>query len=291
MMPSRLFWVKTFAFLSLIRWYNLVLAAFFSYAAAYFLLRAFPNRWLLLTDFSFHFSTLGLVFILAAGYLINAFYDAEKDLLDRPQKVLFERFVSKATQLRLYFFFNGFGVVMGGLGSWKVGVLFFLMSVGLYFYSHKFQKKAIWGELMATLLTVGSIGWVAVYFERLDGHSFLYGGFLGIIILIRELVKGMEGMEEEKATHYETVATRWGSRITKGLATVIWLGLFPLGWFLSFWNCDWDFSAQLVEGMEIFSGLGILFLWFISKKTHYRWANNYFKILMLGGLLAMAVWR
>ncbi|MFY8132731.1 MAG: geranylgeranylglycerol-phosphate geranylgeranyltransferase [Bacteroidia bacterium] len=291
MMPSRLFWVKTFAFLSLIRWYNLVLAAFFSYAAAHFLLRAFPNKWLLLTDFSFHFSTLGLVFILAAGYLINAFYDAEKDLLDRPQKVLFERFVSKATQLRLYFFFNGFGVVMGGLGSWKVGVLFFLMSVGLYFYSHKFQKKAIWGELMATLLTVGSIGWVAVYFERLDGHSFLYGGFLGIIILIRELVKGMEGMEEEKATHYETVATRWGSRITKGLATVIWLGLFPLGWFLSFWNCDWDFSAQLVEGMEIFSGLGILFLWFISKKNHYRWANNYFKILMLGGLLAMAVWR
>ena len=291
MMPSRLFWVKTFAFLSLIRWYNLVLAAFFSYAAAHFLLRAFPNKWLLLTDFSFHFSTLDLVFILAAGYLINAFYDAEKDLLDRPQKVLFERFVSKATQLRLYFFFNGFGVVMGGLGSWKVGVLFFLMSVGLYFYSHKFQKKAIWGELMATLLTVGSIGWVAVYFERLDGHSFLYGGFLGIIILIRELVKGMEGMEEEKATHYETVATRWGSRITKGLATVIWLGLFPLGWFLSFWNCDWDFSAQLVEGMEIFSGLGILFLWFISKKNHYRWANNYFKILMLGGLLAMAVWR
>ncbi len=291
MMPSRLFWVKTFAFLSLIRWYNLVLAAFFSYAAAHFLLRAFPNKWLLLTDFSFHFSTLGLVFILAAGYLINAFYDAEKDLLDRPQKVLFERFVSKATQLRLYFFFNGFGVVMGGLGSWKVGVLFFLMSVGLYFYSHKFQKKAIWGELMATLLTVGSIGWVAVYFERLDGHSFLYGGFLGIIILIRELVKGMEGMEEEKATHYETVATRWGSRITKGLTTIIWLGLFPLGWFLSFWNCDWDFSAQLVEGMEIFSGLGILFLWFISKKNHYRWANNYFKILMLGGLLAMAVWR
>ncbi len=291
MMPSRLFWVKTFAFLSLIRWYNLVLAAFFSYAAAHFLLRAFPNKWLLFTDFSFHFSTLGMVLILAAGYLINAFYDAEKDLLDRPQKVLFERFVSKATQLRLYFFFNGFGVVMGGLGSWKVGVLFFLMSVGLYFYSHKFQKKAIWGELMATLLTVGSIGWVAVYFERLDGHSFLYGGFLGIIILIRELVKGMEGMEEEKATHYETVATRWGSRITKGLTTIIWLGLFPLGWFLSFWNCDWDFSAQLVEGMEIFSGLGILFLWFISKKNQYRWANNYFKILMLGGLLAMAVWR
>ena len=291
MMPSRLFWVKTFAFLSLIRWYNLVLAAFFSYAGAHFLLRAFSNKWLLFTGFSFHFSTLGMVLILAAGYLINAFYDAEKDLLDRPQKVLFERFVSKATQLRLYFFFNGFGVVIGGLGSWKVGVLFFLMSIGLYFYSHKFQKKAIWGELMATLLTVGSIGWVAVYFERLDGHSFLYGGFLGIIILIRELVKGMEGMEEEKATHYETVATRWGSRITKGLTTIIWLGLFPLGWFLSFWNCDWDFSAQLVEGMEIFSGLGILFLWFISKKNQYRWANNYFKILMLGGLLAMAVWR
>jgi len=290
-MPARLFWVKSFAFLSLVRWYNLALAAFFSYAAAHFLLKAFANGWVLVTDFAFHLSVLGLVFILGAGYLINAFYDAEKDLLDRPQKVLFERFVSKATQLRFYFIFNGLGVILGGLGSWKVGVLFFLMSVGLYFYSHKFQKKALWGELMATLLTVGSIGWVAVYFERLDGHSFLYGGFLGIIIFIRELVKGLEGKEEEKATLYETVATRWGSKTTKGLATLIWLGLLPLGWFLSFWNCDWDFSAQLVEGMEIFSGIGMLGVWLGSKKMHYRWANNYFKILMLGGLLAMAVWR
>ncbi len=290
-MPSRLFWVKAFAFLSLIRWYNLALAAFFSFAAAHFLLKAYPNGWVLLTDYSFHFSALGLVFVLAAGYLINAFYDAEKDLLDRPQKVLFERFVSKATQLRLYFVFNGLGVVLGGLGSWKVGVLFFTMSVGLYFYSHKFQKKALWGELMATLLTVGSIGWVAVYFERLDAHSFLYGGFLGIIIFIRELVKGLEGMEEENATQYETVATRWGSKSTKGMATMIWLGLFPLGWFLSYWNGHWDFSAQLVEGMEILSGIGVLGVWLSSKKKHYHWANNYFKVLMLGGLLAMAVWR
>ena len=268
-----------------------MLAAFFSYAAAHFLLKAFPTGWVLLNDFSFHFSTLGVVLILAAGYIINAFYDAEKDLLDRPQKVLFERFISKATQLRMYFIFNALGVVLGGIGGWKVGVLFFLMSVGLYFYSHKFQKKAIWGEVIATLLTVGSIGWVAVYFERLDGHSFLYGGFLGIIILIRELVKGMEGMEEEKATHYETVATRWGSKTTKWLATAIGLGLFPLGWFLTFWNCNWELSARLVEGMEMLTALGLLGVWVGQKKQHYHWVNNYFKILMLGGLLAMAVWR
>jgi len=268
-----------------------VLAAFFSYAAAHFLLKAFPTGWVLLNDLFFHFSTLGVVLILAAGYIINAFYDAEKDLLDRPQKVLFERFISKATQLRMYFFFNALGVLLGGIGGWKVGVLFFLMSVGLYFYSHKFQKKAIWGEVIATLLTVGSIGWVAVYFERLDGHSFLYGGFLGIIILIRELVKGMEGMEEEKATHYETVATRWGSKATKGLATFIALGLLPLGWFLSFWNCNWELSARLVEGMEMLTALGLLGVWVGQKKQHYHWVNNYFKILMLGGLLAMAVWR
>ena len=290
-MPSRLFWVKIFAFLSLIRWYNIILAAFFSYAAAHFLLKAFPNSWILLTDFNFHFSTLGMALILAAGYLINAFYDAEKDLLDRPQKVLFERFVSKATQLRLYFIFNGLGVLLGAISSWKVGFLFFMMSIGLYFYSHKFQKKALWGEFIASLLTIGSIGWVAVYFERLDGHSFLYGGFLGIIILIRELVKGLEGMEEEKATHYETVATRWGSKATKGLATFIALGLIPLGWFLSFWNCNWELSARLVEGMEMLTALGLLGVWVGRKKQHYHWANNYFKALMLGGLLAMAVWR
>jgi hypothetical protein len=32
-------------------------------------------------------------------------------------------------------------------------------------------------------------------------------------------------------------------------------------------------------------------VWLGSKKMHYHWANNYFKVLMLGGLLAMAVWR
>jgi 4-hydroxybenzoate polyprenyltransferase len=289
-MNSRLFWVKIFAFLSLIRWYNIGIASFFAYTAAYFLLKAFPSKWAIISDIQFHICVLGMAFILAAGYIINAFYDAEKDLLDKPQKVLFERFISRGTQIKIYFIFNVIGTLLGLLTHFNVGITFFLMSVGLYFYSHKFQKKAIWGELIASFLTVGSIGWVAIFFEKLYSHTFLYGGFLGLLILIRELIKGIESFEEEKTLQYETIATKWGLKKAKLLITLLWCLLIPLGIWMHYHNPKINSAIIMVECILLISFFGIVGVWLGKNKKHYRVANNYFKAILIISLLAMAIW-
>ena len=60
----------------------------------------------------------------ASGYIINNFFDAAKDQINRPQKYLLEHLVSQQQQLVLYFILSLMAVFFAGLVSIRA-VLFF----------------------------------------------------------------------------------------------------------------------------------------------------------------------
>ena len=62
----------------------------------------------------------------AAGFIINNFYDAEKDRINRPQKYLLEHLISLRTQLLLYFILNSLALVAASFVSFKAFFLPFL---------------------------------------------------------------------------------------------------------------------------------------------------------------------
>ena len=55
---------------------------------------------------------LATAFSTAAGFIINNFYDAERDRINHPQKYLLEHLISLRTQLLLYFLLNGAALVL-----------------------------------------------------------------------------------------------------------------------------------------------------------------------------------
>ena len=84
---------KLSALLSLVRWYNIFFLALAQYLAVIFVLND-PHNWLaLVLDFKVHAIVFASLFSVAGGYIINNFYDLEKDLINRPDKTLYEKTV------------------------------------------------------------------------------------------------------------------------------------------------------------------------------------------------------
>ena len=146
--------VKFLALFTLVRWYNILLITFALYLSAVFLINPRENWLEVSLSYKLHLTIASLAFFIMAGYIINAFYDFEKDIINRPKETIFDRVISKASCLRAYGIFILIGFALSLVVGWKVLVFNTIFSFSLWFYSHKLRKKPITGELGATLLTI-----------------------------------------------------------------------------------------------------------------------------------------
>jgi 4-hydroxybenzoate polyprenyltransferase len=92
--------LKIVALFSVVRWYNILLTIIAQYISAFiFVRKAHLSYEHILLDFKLHGIVLASVFSIAAGFIINNFYDFEKDLINRPHNALFHRMISKKNDL------------------------------------------------------------------------------------------------------------------------------------------------------------------------------------------------
>jgi len=78
--------------------------------------------------------------VIASGYIINNFYDAEKDLINKPRKSMLDRLVSQRFKLTSYFVLNFFAVFAASYVSFRAVFFFSAYIFGIWFYSHKLKK-------------------------------------------------------------------------------------------------------------------------------------------------------
>ncbi|MDA8592170.1 ubiquinone biosynthesis protein UbiA, partial [Flavobacteriaceae bacterium] len=98
--------LKLLSIFSVVRGYNIALILLAQYLTSIFILSPGSTLLDVLLDlylFAIVLATLGAV---ASGYIINNFYDQEKDLINRPQKFILDQVVSQQTKLKLYFILN-----------------------------------------------------------------------------------------------------------------------------------------------------------------------------------------
>ncbi len=226
---KRLLVIKVFALLSIIRWLNIGLTLCAQYLAAVFVLNPTKNYIEILSNPKLHLMTLASAFIIAAGYILNSFYDLEKDLVNRPNKTLFGRIVSRSFCLNCYFAFNTIGLILAISASWRIFIYYLIFAIGLWAYSHKFQKIPVLREIMASILSVTSFFSIGIFYKYLTFPLFIYGCFAMFIIFARELVKDLEANRGNTIYGYGTMATWLGkNNLIKGIMALNFLSIIPL---------------------------------------------------------------
>ncbi|MFT6799921.1 MAG: 4-hydroxybenzoate polyprenyltransferase, partial [Nonlabens sp.] len=146
--------IKSLSLFSSVRLYNVIIVAIAQFLAAIFIMAPELSVSSILSDYKLWFIILSSSAAIAGGYIINNFYDREKDLINRPQKTLLENRVRRSTLWSVYFIVNGVAIILGSLVSWRAGLFFATYIFAMWFYSHKLKRILFLGNLMSALLAV-----------------------------------------------------------------------------------------------------------------------------------------
>jgi len=264
------------------------LVALAQYLAAIYLLNPSQSVLEIIANTGLHFLVFSSGLIIAGGYLINAFYDLEKDLANRPKKLIMGRIISKGFALNTYLLFNFIGLGIGFMLGWRVFLFYGIFSFLLWFYSHKLKKMPFIGNLTATFLSVCSFFVVCVYYWQLSWPIVLYVLFLVVAELIREIVKDMEAIKGDIVFGYKTVSVVLGIKKTKSLVYgLMTLGILPI--FLVYKLQGW--------GPVMFFLLFAFFLWMIAalmlayskERKDFAAVNTLLKVIIVLGVLSIGL--
>ena len=196
---QRLFLLKALSLISIIRGYNILVIAVAQYVASVYILAPdLPLRGVIL-DINLFLIVLCSALVIAAGYIINSFYDSEKDLINKPRKSMLDRLVSQRTKIYTYFVLNFLAVLLGSYVSFRAALFFAAYIFAIWLYSHRLKRIAFVGNIVSALLAIAPFFAVFVYYKNFEPVIFVHAMFLFLLILSRELIKDMENIAGDLA--------------------------------------------------------------------------------------------
>ncbi|HAI19532.1 MAG: ubiquinone biosynthesis protein UbiA [Xanthomarina sp.] len=278
--------LKFFSMFSVVRGYNILIVVIAQYLTSiYILAHDLPLREVVL-DLNLLMLVLASAATIAGGYIINNFYDSEKDLINRPNKSRLDRLVSQNTKLSFYFVLNFMAVIMASYVSFRAVIFFSLYIFGIWFYSHKLKKLPFVGNLTSAILTITPFFAIFMYYKNFEHVIFVHAAFLFLIISMRELTKDLENIKGDLVLNYHTIPIVYGENVSKIMLTILALLTTVPAYFLLFHfhvgQMVYFFYLSVVL-LFVF----VLLLWASKTKTHYLILHNILKFIILAGVFSI----
>lgn len=210
--------IKFLYFLSIIRWYNVLLMVLGQYFLALFVFGPEYSFHQIVFDKKLHLMVLSTIFTLAGAFVINAFYDSDKDLVNRPKSALVGRAIGSTFLANSYIAFNFLALFFAFFATKKILIFYFVYIVICWFYSHKLQKKPIVRELSASLLTMAPLIGIWMHYGVWDWKLMYFFCTLLTLLFTKDVVKDLAGHKGNLIFGYNTVVVAAGkSKVKIGL--------------------------------------------------------------------------
>jgi 4-hydroxybenzoate polyprenyltransferase len=296
---NKLIVMKIISLFSVVRGYNIPVIILAQYLSAIFILSQEKRALNVILDFNLFIIVLASSLTIASGYIINSFYDSQKDLINKPNKTMLDRLVSQKTKLQVYFGLNFFVFLIATLVSWRA-VLFFSVYIFLiWFYSHKLKKYPIVGNITAALLAVLPFFAILLYYQKIDAILqnlnnekyyviFAHASFLFLLILIREMIKDLENIKGDLVQNYRTIPVILGENFSKKIITFLVLcTVIPVYILIEMYDVGYmDIYFYTSFVVLIFF---LLKLWKSNSKENYLLLHNILKIIIVAGVFCIVL--
>ncbi len=280
----------TFKFVGLFfsaRGYNILMIILAQYLASIFILA--PDSLTLkqiLFDENLLIIVLCSALVIASGYLINNFYDSEKDLINKPLKTYIDNKVSPRTKLSIYFILNFISIILASYISFRAVIFFSAYIFGIWLYSHKLKRITFIGNMIAASLAITPFFAVFVYYKHFEPVIFFHAVFLFLLILIREITKDLENLKGDFAQNYSTIPVKFGEKYTKSVLSIIFFLAFLTTLLLVyFFNLGYmNFYFYTCLGAFVFL---VIYLWSSHKRIQFKILHILLKILIIVGVFSI----
>ena len=281
---------KIIGLFSVVRGYNIMMICIAQYLTAIFILSRQPLRQVLLDPRLFAIVLAGALAV-AGGYIINAFYDQEKDLINKPTRTLMERMVGQHTKLSLYFILNFLSVIVASYVSFRAVLFFSIYIFMMWFYSHRIKKIVLVGNIVSGILSIIPFFAIFVYYHNFQKIIFVHAAFLYYLLLAKDFVKDLQNIKGDFALGYHTIATDYGERSSKQLITVL-IGLTLVCiYFLTAFPDTGSMKYYFILTAIILLGGFLPILWKGRTQIHYAFLRNLLKVIIVVGVFCIALIR
>ncbi|MCP4459425.1 MAG: UbiA family prenyltransferase [Cytophagales bacterium] len=261
---------------------NLVIIGLAQYLSADMLLRL---NMIDSIGLSFALLMVSTMMVAAGGYVINDYYDAKIDMINRPESVVVGRSLSRRKTLVLHTTLSVAAILIGLIVSWKLALIHFLAVTALWYYSNHLRRYFI-GKFAIAVLTAGSM-LIVGFLYGVDSHRLMaFTAFGSAIVWIRELIKDMESIRGESAYGVESVTKVWGILGTKSLiGTIAAIGSGLLTYFIVKINSELTlyYYLSLIPILIVF----VILLVRADRPTRFKRLRQLTNILILAGLTSM----
>jgi 4-hydroxybenzoate polyprenyltransferase len=296
---NKLLIMKIISLFSVVRGYNVAVIVIAQYLSAIFILAPRNIRAIdIILDPYIFILVLASALSIASGYIINNFYDSQKDLINRPNKSMLDRLVSQKTKLYVYFTLNFIVAFIAVLLSWRALFFFSAYIFLIWFYSHKLKKYAIIGNITAALLAVLPFFAILLYLFKKDQFRhfefvhveiiFAHATFLFLLILIREMIKDLENIKGDLANNYHTIPVIYGEQASKKAITL--LTIFTV---LPVYVLIEIYEVGYMDLYFYFCFIVLLFflikLWQSDSKSQFLKLHNLLKFLIVAGVFCIVL--
>ncbi|MBU8891666.1 MAG: geranylgeranylglycerol-phosphate geranylgeranyltransferase [Bacteroidales bacterium] len=299
-------------FLRLIRYKNLLIIVLTQYLMRWSIIKPILGVYefkLQFSELNFFFLVMATVFITAAGYVINDYFDTKTDMVNRPETVIVGKLMNRRWAILLHVLFNSIGIGLGTYISFYIGIpvlsLVFVLITGiLWFYSTTYKRQFLIGNIIVAFLTA-VVPLMVILFEipllkneyglllkelRSDfTHIILWVSafalFAFLLTMIREIIKDVEDYEGDSAYGRKTMPIVLGVLNSKIIIiTFLLTTLFSIVYiYLRFLN---DLVTLIYFG--VFLIIPLLYLLYkiivADDKKDYHTASNLSKVIMLAGI-------
>ena len=301
-----------FAFLKLIRLQNLLVIAFTQYMVRWCLVypilktRGFELQ---LSNFHFFLLVLSTVMIAAAGYVINDYFDVRIDKVNKPERLVIGKGVKRRVAMGAHTVINVIAILISlyvahAIGAWKLGLIYFICALGLWFYSTTFKRQFLIGNIVIATFTalvplvVGIFDLIPCYttylivdysisFKDIIWYVVAVSFFAFITTLLREIIKDIEDYEGDREYGCQTMPIVIGKNSSKIVAIIIASATMICLGYIQFhlWK-----SNDILSYNYFTIALQIPFAFLIFKiakastKKEFRFAGNTAKFIMLMGI-------
>ncbi|HYF68604.1 MAG TPA: geranylgeranylglycerol-phosphate geranylgeranyltransferase [Ohtaekwangia sp.] len=269
--------------LKLTRFGNLLIIGLAQYFTAYFLIG--PH---ILTDIKLLFLSLSTTLIAAAGYIINDYYDVKIDYINKPDRVVIGKTITRRYAILFHVFLSTAGLALGILLGWRIAAINLMSIFLLWFYSNLLKRLPVIGNFTVAMLTGLSILVVDFLYKTDESLIYIYAIFAFFMTWMREIIKDMEDLKGDNSFGCKTLPIVWGIRRTKWVIYFLLIVLCATVFILDFF-----YSALPLRYYTLFLFIPLVIFTFLlaraDMKKDFTTLSSFCKIIMLLGILSMAV--
>lgn len=288
-------------YLQLVRWKNLVIISITQFSIWLFLIKPLYNSAQIPLQASIA-TLLGILlstlFIAAAGYIINDYFDIKTDAINRPNKLLLENTIDRRKAILLHLLLTFIGILIGliiALQHHNLLLICFQIasSLLLWFYSTRYKQSFLTGNILVAALTSICILLFYWYEPILSIHInaklvlFTTALFAFTLTWMRELVKDMEDLKGDTLAGCNTmpivIGLQKSGNIVQviGMISVVLLALLSI---LLFKSAHYFFGSYLCISTCLPLLMVITQVNKDATSQHYAQLSSSLKFIMLLGI-------